>query len=262
VQPKEGDIRALVPDVTDVWIFHGSNQKVAAGGFESFGPSATPVKIARSGKNALDFHLTFYMGYIASRHPDARFVVVSNDKGYGPMLEHAGELGFSARQVGFGAQKTSPRSGPVFSLAPARPAVVTPAANKAPAAKKVAAKTSGAAKSAAAADTGKPKPATKKAAKKLANAVKVATAKPASKAAAASGPANSTSGKKSKGLVHVVASLKKTESKPARQAGLLAMIKSLLGTTAGDPEIQAVLSQLVGDKKVSIDEKGAVQYSM
>ena len=36
------------------------------------------------------------------RHPDARLVVVSNDKGYAPLLEHAAELGFSARQVGFG----------------------------------------------------------------------------------------------------------------------------------------------------------------
>ena len=62
VQPKEGDLRALVPDATDVWIFHGPNQKVADDSFGSFGSRATPVKIARSGKNALDFHLSFYMG--------------------------------------------------------------------------------------------------------------------------------------------------------------------------------------------------------
>ena len=55
VQPKEEDIWALVPDATDVWIFHGPNQKVGAQSFASFGRRATPVKIARSGKNALDF---------------------------------------------------------------------------------------------------------------------------------------------------------------------------------------------------------------
>ena len=204
VQPTAGDVRALVPDVTDVWLFHGLNQNADGASFESFGARATPVKIGRAGKNALDFHLTFYMGYIASRHPDVRFVVVSNDKKHGPLLEHAAELGFSARQVGFGAQKTPPKSGPVFSLAPARPAgVKEPAPKKAPGARKVAAKTSAAAKSAAAADTGKPKPAPKKAAKKPANAVKVATAKPATKTAAASGPANSTSGRKTKGLSKV-----------------------------------------------------------
>lgn len=53
-----GDLRALVPDVADVWIFHGPNQKVGDGRFGSFGLRATPVKIARSGKNALDFHLS------------------------------------------------------------------------------------------------------------------------------------------------------------------------------------------------------------
>ena len=263
VQPKEDDLRALVSDVTDVWLFHGPNQKVDQAQLGSFGSRATPVKIARSAKNALDFHLSFYMGYIASRHPDARFVVVSNDKGYGPMLEHAGELGFSARQVGFGPPRKTTKRGPVFSLAPVKPAVVkTPAAKQIPAAKKVAVKSSAAAKSAAAAETGKPKAEAKKAVKKAAIPLKVATGKPPSKAAPAAGSANSNSGKKIKGLAHVAASLKKTESKPARQAGLLAMIKSLLATTSEDPAIHSVLSQLIAGGKVSIDEKGAVQYSL
>ncbi|MBK6718005.1 MAG: nucleotide pyrophosphohydrolase [Burkholderiales bacterium] len=121
VQPKEGDLRALVPDATDVWIFHGPNQKVDPESYGSFGSRVTPVKIARSGKNALDFHLSFYMGYIASRHPDARFVVVSNDKGYGPMLEHAKELGFSARQAAFGAYKPKANGGRCSRWRPRRP---------------------------------------------------------------------------------------------------------------------------------------------
>ncbi|WP_374676472.1 PIN domain-containing protein [Ideonella sp.] len=109
VQPGETDLRDLVPDATDVWVFHGPAQRRVAERYASFGERATPVQIARTGKNALDFHLSFYMGYIASRHPDARFVVVSNDKGYGPMLEHAGELGFAARQVGFTREGKSTR---------------------------------------------------------------------------------------------------------------------------------------------------------
>lgn len=41
------------------------------------------------------------MGYIASRHPQANLVVMANDRGYGPMIDHAIGLGFAARQIGF-----------------------------------------------------------------------------------------------------------------------------------------------------------------
>lgn len=101
VQPKDADIRALVPDVTDVWLFHGPQQRRVDKDQQSFGDRVTLVPISRTGKNALDFHLSFYMGYIASRNPAARFVVLSNDQGYGPMLHHAVDLGFSATLVGF-----------------------------------------------------------------------------------------------------------------------------------------------------------------
>jgi len=101
VQPKDVDIRKVVPDVTDVWLFHGPHQKRVEVHHASFGNRVTPVPIARTGKNALDFHLSFYMGYIASRHPQANLVVMANDRGYGPMIDHAIGLGFAARQVGF-----------------------------------------------------------------------------------------------------------------------------------------------------------------
>ena len=256
VQPKEGELRDLVPDVTDVWIFHGPNQKLADSSFESFGSRATPVKIARSGKNALDFHLSFYMGYIASRHPDARFVVVSNDKGYGPMLEHAEELGFSARQAEFGSPKAATKRGPLFSLAPAKKAVAKKAS---PAGKKAGAQTTAASK-ATAAVTAKPKAPAKTPAKKA--AVKEKASKPAAKSAAPVAAGKSAPAKKAKGMAHVVASLRKTDSKPVRSSALLAMIQSLLGTTAEDPSIQQVLSDLKAAGKVTINDKGAVQYSL
>ncbi|RVT51279.1 nucleotide pyrophosphohydrolase [Rubrivivax albus] len=277
VQPREGDLRALVPDVTDVWIFHSPNQKVDPESYGSFGSRATPVKIARTGKNALDFHLSFYMGYIASRHPDARFVVVSNDKGYGPMLEHAEELGFSARQAGFGASKPKANGGPMFSQAPTpTPAVIPAAVAAPPAAKKAAAKTTASAKTATPAT---PKPAAKKAAAK--SPAKKAAAKKTPAKTAAKTAAKKTTGqpaatpkpqaaakkaaalaKKTRGLDHVIASLKKTQSKPARQAALLAMIKSLLVAKDDDPIIQKTLNDMVAAGKIAISDTGAVQYSL
>ena len=118
VQPAEAECRALVPDATDVWLFHGPNQKNVGTGYASFGERATAVRIARTGKNALDFHLAFYMGYIAAKHPGSRLVVLSNDKGYGPMLDHAKELGFVASQSGFGVKVTrTPKKAPARKVA-------------------------------------------------------------------------------------------------------------------------------------------------
>jgi hypothetical protein len=217
------------------------------------------------------------MGYIASRHPDARFVVVSNDKGYGPMLEHAAELGFSARQTAFGASKPKSNGSPMFSLAPAP----TPAAKPAPpAAKKAATKSTTAAKAASATT---PKPAAKKAAAKApakAPAKKAAAKKTPAKTAAKTAAKKTTTqpaatpkpqaaakkttapAKKTRGLEHVVASLKKTQSKPARQAALLAMIKSLLVAKDDDPIIQKTLNDMMAAGKIAISDTGAVQYSL
>nr|WP_246498399.1 PIN domain-containing protein [Ideonella paludis] len=100
VQPTEAQLRALIPAATHVWLFHGQHQKAERLNFAGFGDHLTLVPITHTGKNALDFHLSFYMGYIASRHPEAHFVVLSNDKGYGPMLAHASALGFDAQAVG------------------------------------------------------------------------------------------------------------------------------------------------------------------
>ncbi|HWK85825.1 MAG TPA: PIN domain-containing protein, partial [Caldimonas sp.] len=161
VQPNNADVRALVPEATDLWLFHGPNQKNVASHHGAFGERATPVRIARTGKNALDFHLSFYIGYIAARDPQARFVVISNDKGYGPMLDHARELGFAAEQVGF--QKAKTRT-PAKRGAAKKAAATKPVpAKKAPARKVVA----------------------RKAAAKKAPAAKVAAARPPAKKAAA-----------------------------------------------------------------------------
>src|SRR4051794_30245885 len=142
VQPGEADLRLLVPDATDVWLFHGPNQKNIGRGYETFGERVTPVRIARTGKNALDFHLAFYMGYIAAKHPGSRLVVLSNDKGYGPMLDHAKELGFVASQIGFGnlkparpprkaaAKKTAAKKAPARKVATPVPAARKRAAKK------------------------------------------------------------------------------------------------------------------------------------
>ena len=265
VQPKDDDIRSLVPDVTDIWLFHGPNQKGVAAKHASFGDKATPVKIARTGKNALDFHLSFYMGYIAARHPDARFVVVSNDKGYAPMLEHAGESGFSARQIGFGkagaAVKAASTGSAANKAAPAERVAMKKVPTK-PVAKKVVAKLPSA--SVAKAPAKKVKAAKKAVTtKQTASAVAVPTAASLVSTSSAAPPVHGSSViDLKKAVSHVVASLRKTTSKPTKHAKLVAAIKSLLGQSAGEQAVHSVLAQLLASGQVVIDLKGSVCYAL
>lgn len=273
VQPRETDIRTLVPDVSDVWIFHGPNQKRVGTDQASFGDNLTLVPISRAGKNALDFHLSFYMGYITARHPEARFVVISNDQGYGPMLEHATELGFAVNQVRFASQKaptkkTIPIKTTAKKAAPAKKGAQPPA--KVPQAK--------------AAPPQKPR-ATQKASKATGSkkATPVARAQaaakpektkaPPSKAAAAKAPAVKAKPRPQtpvvitkqnekdadKAYAHVVASLRKSTNKPTRKARLHGAVKSLLnGGKADAAEVQSVVDRLASDGHLAIDDKGAV----
>jgi NTP pyrophosphatase (non-canonical NTP hydrolase) len=130
VQPDDAALRALVPDVTDLWLFHGPHQTRVDKLFTSFGDRVTRVPISRVGKNSLDFHLSFYVGYIAATHPDARLVVLANDQGYAPMLEHAEALGFEATLVGHARTKRPAARTVVRKTAPAgrRKTGETPAA--------------------------------------------------------------------------------------------------------------------------------------
>ena len=134
VQPSDAELRALVPDAGQVWVFHGPHQREVEKRFASFGTGATAVPISKTGKNALDFHLSFYMGYIASRNPDSKMVVVANDKGYEPMLEHAKAMGFVVRRQPHGEVKPPAKKAAVKKVAakkapaPQQVAVLPPAA--------------------------------------------------------------------------------------------------------------------------------------
>lgn len=254
VQPKDVDIRALVPAVTHVWIFHGKNQIRAGANQASFGENLTLVPIAHTGKNALDFHLSFYMGYIASRNSKARFVVVSNDRGYGPMLEHAQHLGFVTRQVGF----TQP--GKVSATVPAK----APGAKKAP---NVPRKT---AKITAKIAVKKPLPAKKiMAAESVHSVAKAKSPTPAKNAptrneaaSASSEPSAVSKTVLEQAYEHVVKGLIANKNKPTRSARLHGAVKSLLnGGKADEKTVTAVVARLVADRHVHIDEKGTVTFA-
>jgi hypothetical protein len=278
VQPKDVDIRALVRDVTHVWVFHGLSQKRVAESHQSFGDALTLVPISRSGKNSLDFHLSYYVGYISSRNPNAKFVVVANDRGYGPMLEHAKELGFVVSQISFGAQAKPPKKAAAKKAAAKKEAVQKSAANstptptpKKPVAAKVSSNANAPTKKKAAASkkgavaAGKTTPRTQPKKAAAAGGTKGAKVKTAATTAAIDKPTPSLRRKKpsvlegEKAYAHVLASLKKTRNKPARKARLYGAVKSLLGAEKpNDVVVERTVQRLMKEGYVAIDAGGAV----
>lgn len=268
VQPSDAELRALVPDAGQVWVFHGPHQREVEKRFASFGTGATAVPISKTGKNALDFHLSFYMGYIASRNPDSRMVVVANDKGYEPMLEHAKAMGFVVRRQPHrevkapakkaAAKRVAAKKAPAKKVA-AKKAVAKPAAAKKQAAKKMAADAVPAKKAAPAKKTAPAKkvaPATDGTtpAERANSAATVAVVQPASPTFSAQPLSEAVVRRMVEGLRKMGA------NRPPKMASLRRALKPLLGMLVSEQAIALSVERLQADGVVTIDLQGVVRY--
>lgn len=285
VQPTESELRALVPDASQVWVFHGPHQRQVEARFASFGADVTAVPISKTGKNALDFHLSFYMGHIASRNQASAMVVVANDKGYEPMLEHARSMGFLVRQVGHGEVKpvASVKAGsaakPAAKKAPAKKAAAKKVPAKKAASEQPAVKVAPAKKAAAKKAVAAVPPAKKAPAKKVAPATKVAAkpaaAPPAKKAVVAApavtakAPASVGTGTKAVALSpdssatikKLTDSLRKMgDKRPTKPASLWRSLKSFLGAGATESSVEVALARLIEDGVVKVDSVKGASY--
>jgi NTP pyrophosphatase (non-canonical NTP hydrolase) len=248
VQPSDDELRAMVPDAGQVWVFHGPHQGQVEERFASFGSNVTAVPISKTGKNALDFHLSFYMGYLVSRNQASAMVVVANDKGYEPMLEHARALGFAVRQLGHGQAKPVASKRAVAKKAPAKKA-----AAKKPTVKQTPAKK----KTAAAAPAAKKVPA-----KKVAPAKKV-VAKPARPPASVGSEAKAVdmSPDSAATIKKLTDSLRKMgDKRPTKPASLRRSLKSFLGAGATEESVEVVLARLIESGVVKVDSVKGASY--
>ena len=98
VQPR--NLALLAKHPFRVFVFVGAQQtKVPfelADAMQALGQSASYVKISGTGKNALDFHIAFYLGELVAKNPKARIYVISKDKGFDPLIRHLKERGVVA----------------------------------------------------------------------------------------------------------------------------------------------------------------------
>lgn len=258
-QPTLDDVRHLVPDLTDAWLFHSPRQVAHLSSFAPLGSRQTPVPLARPGRNALDFQLAFYLGYIAARNQGDKLVVVAIDNDYAPLIEHANHLGINVTKVAFkrsaaagrrktAAKKATAKKKPVAKKAPAK---------KSPPAKKVVAKKTAVEKVAAVPKppVAKPAPAPKPApAKKrpAAPAKKTAPVKAAPKKATPAKAAPARTAPKVKpvapqlGVNQVIANLRKMgDRRPKKLKQFQRYLKSLLGRDATDDAVHTLQANLL-----------------
>jgi hypothetical protein len=90
IQPSS--LEALTHDHFRVLVFVGANQtrvpfEIAAA-IQRMGESAEYIKISGNGPNALDFHIAYYIGKLASQEPGAYFHIISKDTGFDPLVQH------------------------------------------------------------------------------------------------------------------------------------------------------------------------------
>ncbi len=58
---------------------------------QSLGDRAEYVRIAGNGPNALDYHIAYYIGHLATLDPEPFFHIISKDTGFDPLIAHLKE---------------------------------------------------------------------------------------------------------------------------------------------------------------------------
>lgn len=101
VQPVS--VGALNSSECHIKVFAGEHQhKIDLGlvqALQPFGSHAEYIQIVGNGKDALDFHIAFYIGKLSAEHPDATFTIVSRDTGFDPLVKHLTGLNLACKRI-------------------------------------------------------------------------------------------------------------------------------------------------------------------
>lgn len=256
VQPTMDELSKIAPGFTDVWLFHGPHQAKQAQQLAATHDRVTLVPRSGNGPNALDFHLSFYLGYVAAKHPDAHLVVVANDKGYDPMIAHARMLEFTVKRVGHKAKPAAvskvvkPAAKNSSVAAKAAPTKKTLSAKVAAPAKKVPPKKQvikpPVAKSVTAKKAAAKKPLAKKVVAKKAPIAKSQTSKVVVPVKAAVSPEVKEFTRIKKGLA------KMGDKAPHKLKSFLRHVGALIGKNPTAEQIDAVVKKLEQEKVVRV----------
>ena len=128
---------SAVPAGVVVPFFFGAAQKTVPTDFLKaalkLGERFVPIDIAGAGRNALDFHIAFYLGEYLATHHSAQCVILSRDKGFDPLVKHLQGRGFAVRRVATLEEAFTQTAKAAPAAAPARTAQASAARLRAPA---------------------------------------------------------------------------------------------------------------------------------
>ncbi len=262
VQPES--LRLLPQEHFKVLVFVGPGQtKVpfdVAASLQEFGDRAKYVKVSARGPNALDFHIAYYLGRLATAEPTARFHVISKDTGFDPLLDHLRSQQIPARRVATVAEvprvdaTTEPVSvSPMSRIAQAisGPVKALPRTDGKP--------TSSTSIAPAAQQTIKPpaKPVVQPSVKPVAKPALIAAAKPSANVSVKPAAAKSSQDQ----LAAIVARLKKSPSaRPRTVTALCQSIKSWLGRQASEADVAKIVQSLKSQNCLKVTDAKKIEY--
>lgn len=121
---------AAVPDGFVVALFFGAAQKSVPREFlkaavklrERF----VSIDIEGQGKNALDFHIAYYLGQYLTQSAKTPCVILSKDRGFDPLIKHLGLRGFTVRRANTLREACPPAAAVTRRTTPARESVSVP----------------------------------------------------------------------------------------------------------------------------------------
>lgn len=89
----------------------------------SIGDRAEYVKIHGTASNALDLHIAFFIGKIIQKNSSASFIIISNDKGYDPLISYLKSIG--TKIVRHSIPSTSKNNKPSVKSVPSMQPIMT-----------------------------------------------------------------------------------------------------------------------------------------
>lgn len=267
VQPP--DMGLLSGEQYQLRIFRGPHQKKLdfdiAESLQPHGDRVKYIQSDRHGKNALDFHIAFYMGRLLqeleangpSANSNTRFVVISKDGGFDALMSHVQSLGYGAMKAASIRQALGldePVTEPGCALQPmsagnvgfATPSPVAQISSKPPAVKKAA--------PVAKAQPTKPAATPKKTATAQASPTKAAEKKPQA-------PARKSLGAEDK--EKIIENLRlHAKNRPVKRKTLESHITSLLGGNVTPKAVQGLVAGLENEGVIKFNENKIDEYKI